>query len=93
MKAVRKQVGDITESRDYRFIDQAEAVVVYYPKKVPSKGVDAEMNHARRTGKDVYLYSPEDPGGGPFAVEPKYFRSDQDKFVQLLRQELETGRG
>jgi adenylate kinase len=87
MAALRREVGEATTERDYRFIDQADAVVVYYPKKVPSKGVDAEMNHARRTGKPIFLYSPEHPGGGPFAVPERYFQSNPDEFVRLLRRE------
>ena len=86
--ALRKEVGETTEDRDYRFIDQADAVVVYYPAKVPSTGVDAEMNHARRTGKDIYLYSPEDPKGGPFVVPPDYFRSNTQEFIELLKEKL-----
>ena len=88
MKSLRKKVGEATEERDYRFIDQADAVVAYFPKIVPSKGVDAEMNHARRTGKDIYLYSPTDPGGGPFAVPSTHFRSNQGAFTKLLRKKL-----
>ena len=88
MAVLRKQVGETTEERDYRFIDQADAIVVYYPQKVASKGVDAEMNHARRTGKPIFLYSPEDPGGGPFAVSPNHFRSNPEDFIALLEQEL-----
>lgn len=85
MTALRRQVGETTEDRDYRFIDQADAVVVYYPRRVASKGVDAEMKHARRTGKPIFLYCPEDPGGGPFAVPATHCRSDREEFMQLLR--------
>jgi adenylate kinase len=88
MAALKKQVGEATEERDYRFINQAEAVVVYYPRKVPSKGVDAEMNHARRTGKPMFLYCPEDPGGGPFAVPPTHSRTSPDELIDLLKKEL-----
>ena len=88
MEAIRHEVGEVTKDRDFRFIDQAEAVVVYFPKKVPSKGVDAEMNHARSTGKPIFLYSPEDLGGGPFAVPATHFRSNPQDYLQLIRQEL-----
>ena len=88
MKALRKQVGEATEERDYRFIDQANAVVVYFPRMVSSKGVDAEMNHARRTGKPIYLYAPEKPREGPFVVPPKQVRSNPDEFIELLKAEL-----
>jgi hypothetical protein len=88
MKALRKEVGETTVGRDYRFIDQAEAVVAFFPKKVQSKGVDAEMNHARMTGKPIFLYSPEDLGGGPFAVPPSHYRSEVSAYLELLRAEL-----
>jgi hypothetical protein len=88
MAALRKQVGEATEERDSRFIDQAEGVVVYYPRKVHSKGVDAEMNHARRTGKPIFLYCAEDLGGGPFAVPPSHFRTSADALVDLLKTEF-----
>lgn len=88
MKVLQKEVGETTVERDYRFIDQANAVVVYFPRKVSSKGVDAEMNHARKTGKPIYLFSPEDLGGGPFAVPPSHYRSNVREFVELLKQEL-----
>ena len=88
MSALRKEIGEVTEIRDYRFIDQAEAVVVYCPKRVPSKGVDAEMAHARKTGKSIYVYCPEDLGGGPFAVAPTHFRSNPDQYLTLLMEHL-----
>src|SRR5207247_10858868 len=88
VKPLRKQLSEATVDRDFRFIDQADVVVVYYPRKVASKGVDAEMAHARRTGKPIYLYSPESPSEGPFAVPPKDFRSNSDEFLALLRKEL-----
>ena len=88
MLALRREIGDVTRLRDQRFIDQAEAVVVYYPKKVASKGVDAEMLHAHKTGKPIYLYCPEDLGGGPFAVPPSHSRSDPEEYLTLLRNNL-----
>lgn len=88
MSALRREIGEVTRVRDYRFIDQTEAVVVYYPKKVPSKGVDAEMAHAHKTGKPIYAYCPEDLGGGPFAVPPSHFRSNPDQYLTLLREHL-----
>lgn len=88
MKELREQVGETTVERDFRFIDQADALVAYFPRKVASKGVDAEMNHARRTGKPIFLYSPEDLGGGPFAVPPTHFRNDPDEYFAMLKEKL-----
>lgn len=89
MKYLRKEIGDITEERDYRFIDQADAVVVYFPKIVPSKGVEAEMNYARRTGKSIFMYRPKDERDeGPFAVPPSHYSPDPDAYIELLKGEL-----
>jgi adenylate kinase len=88
MSEIIKEVGEVVVDKDYRFIDQADAIVVYYPKLVPSKGVDAEMNYARRTGKPIYLYCPEELRGGPFVVPPTHFRSNATDFINLLRSAL-----
>jgi nucleoside 2-deoxyribosyltransferase len=88
MRALRKEVGETTVDRDFKFIDQADAVVVYYPKKVDSKGVDSEMRHAVETGKPIFLYCPEDLGGGPFQVPANQVRSNPEDFMNLLKEEL-----
>ncbi len=88
MKALREEVGETTVDRDFRFIDQAEALVAYFPRKVASKGVDAEMRHAVETGKPIFLYSPEDLGGGPFAPPTSHYRDKPEEFVRLLKEEL-----
>jgi hypothetical protein len=91
MEAMRPQISQTTQQQDFRFIDQADAVVVYYPRRVSSVGVDAEMRHARKTGKTIYLYCPEEPGAGPFSVpvSDEHYRSDEDQFLELLRDELD----
>lgn len=88
MSLVQWEVGDVTVERDYRFIDQADAVVVYYPKFVQSEGVVAEMRHAHKTGKDIYLYQPEKVDVGPFIVPPKHTGYDPNEFYELLKTEL-----
>lgn len=88
MKALRKEVGETTTERDYRFIDQSDAVVVYYPRKVPSKGVDAEMRHAFETGKPIFLYCPETLEYGPFQPPADHVCQDPEEYIQLLRKEL-----
>jgi nucleoside 2-deoxyribosyltransferase len=88
MREIRKEVGHTTEERDYRLIDQADAVVVYFPKHVGSKGVDAEMNYARQTGKPIYKYTPGKKEEGPFAVPPSHFSDNPKEFVKLLKEKL-----
>jgi len=93
LSALRTEVGEITRDRDFRFIDQADALVAYFPRKVPSKGVDAEMNHARDTGKPIFLYSPEELGGGPFAVPTDHYRNDPTEYLELLKSRLGPTKG
>lgn len=88
MTTIAKELGEQTEQRDYRFIDQSEALVAFFPKAVTSKGVDAELRHARTTGKIIYLCYPEKTAG-PFNTPPDYFASTKQEFVTLLRAHLE----
>jgi len=89
MKVLKRQVGETTVDRDFRFIDQADAVVVYYPRKVSSQGVDAEMRHAVETGKPIFLYCPEELGGSPFAPPASHTSNDKGRYIALLREKLE----
>jgi len=91
MRAVRKEVGDTTVERDFRLIDQSNAVVVYYPRKVTSKGVDAEMRYAFETGTPVFLYCPEELNYGPFQPPADRIRQDPQEYVDLLRARLAPG--
>jgi nucleoside 2-deoxyribosyltransferase len=84
----RDEIGKVTVFRDKRFIDQADALVVYFPKVVPSPGVDAEMAHAKKIGTPIYLYSPEDLGVSPFIVPPDMRRKSSGEFLEMLRHEF-----
>lgn len=92
MKAIRVEIGDQTKDRDFRFIDQSDAIVVYYPKKVASKGVDAEMAHAFKTGKRIFLYTPDDLGGGPFAIPADHVSNNKEEYINILRRKLLEGK-
>lgn len=93
MRVIREEVGQTTIERDFRYIDQADAVVVYFPKNVPSKGVDAEMRYACESGKPVYHYCPEEYNYGPFQPVAGRTSNDRNKYVALLRRELGTEGG
>jgi hypothetical protein len=88
MRVVREQIGQTTIERDFRYIDQADAVVVYFPKNVPSKGVDAEMRYAFESGKPVYHYCPEKYDYGPFQPVAARTSNNRNEYVALLRREL-----
>ncbi len=84
MATISKELGEQTEQRDFRFIDQSEVLIAFFPKAVSSKGVEAELRHAKTTGKVIYLCYPEKTGG-PFSTSPDYFASSPEEFLELLR--------
>lgn len=47
-----------TVQRDFRFINQSSAVIVYYNTEKNSPGVFAEIYYAFRTGKPVFAFFP-----------------------------------
>ncbi len=44
--------------RDYRFIDQSDGIVIYFPKIVASPGVENERAYAHQTNKEVWIIYP-----------------------------------
>lgn len=84
MNAIARELGQQTEQRDFRFIDQSEILIAFFPKDVKSTGVEAELRHAKTTGKMIYLCYPGKPGG-PFSVPPDYFASSENEFIELIR--------
>ncbi|HOQ62498.1 MAG TPA: AAA family ATPase [Clostridia bacterium] len=47
-----------TVERDYDFIDQSDAIVVFYKTDKHSPGVAAEIEYAHRNSKDVFMLYP-----------------------------------
>jgi len=88
MKAIAKELGEQTEHRDFRFIDQSELLVAFFPAAVFSRGVDAELRHAKTTGKIIYLCYPQKTGG-PFTTSPDYFATSGEDFLGILKAHLE----
>jgi len=88
MSEIAKELGEQTEQRDYRFIDQSEILIAFFPKAAPSKGVEAELRHARTTGKIIYLCYPQQTGG-PFSISPDYLASSKEEFLNLIRDHFE----
>lgn len=89
LRALRNEIGEAAMQRDYRLIEQADALVVYYPRGVLSQGVEAEIHHAHRLGRKIFLYEPEPSSRmGPFAFEPNHLRHDVSEYIELLKTEL-----
>jgi len=53
-ETVVQQIKHRTITRDYRFIDQSDFIVVYYPTDKLSPGVISEMIYAHTRNKSVY---------------------------------------
>lgn len=53
-ETVVEQIKHRTITRDYRFIDQSDFIVVYYPTDKLSPGVISEMIYAHTRNKSVY---------------------------------------
>lgn len=76
--------GDIRNqitSRDYTLVDSSQFLAVYRPfyKKIPSRGADAEIKHAKEYMKKVVVYHPpEDKGPQSSSTHP--FGSKVDLF-------------
>jgi adenylate kinase len=58
LEAVRKHIDAQTVSRDFKFIDQSDYVLVFYHQEVPSFGVVCETMYGSMRGKKVFVYYP-----------------------------------
>lgn len=82
-------IDEAIERRDYRLINQADAMIGYRPKwggGSISTGVSNEANHARRQNKPAYVVHKEDDGdfpAGPFSLAAEPLES-LDELVQTL---------
>lgn len=76
--------GQIVD-RDYKLVEQAENVIVYYPTTTLSAGVICEMKEAIHRGKRVYaLWLPDSPPS-PFFTRycTNWFRDEDALFAYL----------
>ena len=90
---ILRDIDDQIIARDLILVEQSEVVVAFYPclengTPVHSAGREREVQHARDTGKPVYLIWPStvhEPG--PFEVDSatKIFRSVQEAREFLLK--------
>jgi nucleoside 2-deoxyribosyltransferase len=72
-----------TIERDYRFIDQLDAVVVFYMTEKTSPGVLSEIYYAHKNQKPVYMVFPFLKS--PFLEDAiTYIEQDIDKMMDIL---------
>lgn len=80
---IKELLNTRTVQRDFRFIDQSNAVVVYYNTEKNSPGVFAEIYYAYRTGKPVFVYYPYK--ASPFLLDAvTELKSDFEEFLSIL---------
>jgi adenylate kinase len=87
----RALIKSRTVERDYQFIDQSNAVVVYYMTDKISPGVLAEINYAHRNMKTVYLCFPH--ALSPFleGAATQISKTPETQFVLLQKFAAEKG--
>ncbi len=79
-----KYIIDHTVHRDYKFIDQSDMIIVYYPIKELSAGVLSEMIYAHTHMKNVYaLFTQKNISPFFLNYSTKIFR-DIDELVEFV---------
>ena len=79
-----RYIIDQTVYRDYKFIDQSDMIIIYYPIKELSAGVLSEMIYASTHMKDVYtLYTHKDISPFFLNYSTKVFR-DIDETIEYI---------
>ncbi len=86
---MRTLVFNQTVRRDYRLIDQSDAVVIHLSDLVYSSGVDSERMHAHTTGKKVLLYFPFEKYSPftPYFVD-NMFKNEDDLLKEIKKMGL-----
>lgn len=81
----KKLIKSRTVARDFRFIDQADAIVVFYLTEKLSPGVLAEIFYAHRNQKPVFMVFPYSKS--PFIeTTTTYIEDTIDKLVDRLKE-------
>jgi adenylate kinase len=84
---LQQHIADQIVERDYKLIEQSEAVVVFYDVAVPSPGVISEMKFALESGKQVFGVWL--PASQPSVFFTRYcstwFRAPDELFASLER--------
>ena len=84
---LQQHIADQIVERDYKLIEQSEAVVVFYDVAVPSPGVISEMKFGLENGKQVFGVWL--PSSQPSVFFTRYcstwFRSPDELFAYLER--------
>ena len=82
---LQQHIADQIVERDYKLIEQSEAVVVFYDVAVPSPGVISEMKFALESGKQVFgvWLPPSQPSVFFTRYCSTWFRSPEELFAYL----------
>jgi adenylate kinase len=82
---LQQHIADQIVERDYKLIEQSDAVVVFYDVAVPSPGVISEMKFALESGKHVFgvWLPPSEPSVFFTRYCSTWFRSPDEVFAHL----------
>ncbi|HIQ13577.1 MAG TPA: hypothetical protein EYH44_04250 [Thermoprotei archaeon] len=89
IKEAKDYIIDSTVYRDYRFIDQSDMVIVFYPTSKLSAGVLSEMNYGFTHLKKVYTYFTEPDISPFFRNYSNYISNDIDDLIRRIVEDFE----
>ncbi len=85
----KEYIIDSTVYRDYRFIDQSDMVIVFYPTSKLSAGVLSEMNYGFTHMKKVYTYFTEKDISPFFRNYSNLVTDDLDELIEHIKSDFE----
>ena len=85
-KELNAMLANQVVRRDYHFIDQADGIIIYYPKVLPSPGVESERSYAHQTNKSVWIIYPN-PKKSPFITysTDRFFKNTEAVVRELKK--------
>ncbi len=89
IREAKDYIIDSTVYRDYRFIDQSDMVIVFYPTSKLSAGVLSEMNYGFTHMKKVYTYFTEPDVSPFFRNYSNYISNDIDDLINRIIEDFE----
>ncbi len=81
-------IRDSTIARDYRFIDQSDMVIIFYPTSQLSPGVLSEMIYGFTHMKRVYTYFTEKDISPFLRNHSNYISDDPDSLISRIREDF-----
>jgi len=84
LEEAREDIVNQVVARDYKLIEQSDAIVVYYPVTTLSPGVLSEINYGFTHNKDVYTIFPHESISPFFQYYTTDIFKDVDQLIEYL---------